>query len=128
MPQSTLPKRLAGLLVPVFAMRRTDDMGIGDTLAFKETINFCSAHHFAVLQTLPIHETVGDHSPYNPVSSRALSPALLTLEPDHVPGLTREMIDRLAPSSWLAQLREGPVKHLSVHPLKLQILQDVFRV
>lgn len=122
MSRSPLPKKLAGLLVPVFAMRRPDDMGIGDTRAVKETIDFCATHQFAVLQTLPIHETVGDHSPYNPVSSRALSPALLTLEPESVPGLNQEILDRLAPSSWLAQLREGEVKHLSVHSLKLQIL------
>lgn len=121
-----LPKKLAGVLIPVFAMRRVNDMGIGDTRAFMESIDFCAANHFAVLQTLPIHETVGDHSPYNPVSSRALSPALLTLEPDHVPGLTQEILDRIAPSTWIAQLREGPVKHLSIHPLKLQILQEAF--
>lgn len=127
MSSPVLPKNLAGLLVPVFAMRRPDDMGIGDTRAFKETIDFCSRHQFAVLQTLPIHETVGDHSPYNPVSSRALSPALLTLEPELVPGLTQEMLDRLAPSSWLAQLRDGPVKHLSIHSLKLQILLEASR-
>lgn len=127
MPDPALPKRLAGLLVPVFAMRRTGDMGIGDTHAFKETIDFCAAHQFAVLQTLPIHETVGDHSPYNPVSSRALSPAILTLDPESVPGLTQEILDRLASPSWLAQLREGQVKHLSVHPLKLQILLEAGR-
>lgn len=127
MPAPLSSKRLAGLLVPVFAMRRTHDMGIGDTRAVLETIDFCASHQFAILQLLPIHETVGDHSPYNPISSRALSPALLTLEPDDVPGLTQEILDTLAPSSWLAQLREGPVKHLSVHPLKLQVLQEAAR-
>ncbi|TDU73350.1 4-alpha-glucanotransferase [Prosthecobacter fusiformis] len=123
-PPPPLPKKLAGLLVPVFAMRRTDDMGIGDTQAVIETIDFCAANQFAVLQLLPIHETVGDHSPYNPISSRALSPALLTLHPDWVPGLSEEIIKRHATESWLIQLREGPVKHLSVHALKLQILMD----
>ncbi len=108
-------------------MRRTEDLGIGDTRGFLETIDFCAAQGFAVLQTLPIHETVGDHSPYNPVSSRALSPALLTLEPDCVPGLTSEIVEKHAPASWLVQLREGPVKHLSIHALKLQILMDAAR-
>lgn len=116
-------QRLAGLLIPVFAMRRSDDMGIGDTLAVKESIDFCASHQFAVLQLLPVHETVGDHSPYNPISSRALSPAYLTLTPEHVPGLTPEIFEKLAPATWLSQLREGPVKHLSVHPLKQQILR-----
>lgn len=127
MPRPPFLKKIAGLLVPVFAMRRPDDMGIGDTRAVKDTIDFCAAHQFAVLQTLPIHETVGDHSPYNPVSSRALSPTLLTLEPELVPGLDQEILDGLAPSSWLSQLREGVVKHLSVHSLKLQILMEASR-
>lgn len=121
---SSLPQRLAGLLVPVFAMRRSGDMGIGDTRAVLETLDFCAAHHFAILQLLPVHETVGDHSPYNPISSRALSPALLTLEPDWVPGLEEETLSRLASEAWLVQLREGPVKHHSVHSLKLQILME----
>lgn len=124
----SLPQKSAGLLVPVFAMRRHGDMGIGDTLCVRDTVDFCAAHGFAVLQTLPIHETVGDHSPYNPVSSRALSPALLTLTPELVPGLTQEILDKNAPSSWLAQLNEGPVKHLSVHPLKFQILLEASAV
>ncbi|MEN3941940.1 4-alpha-glucanotransferase [Prosthecobacter sp. SYSU 5D2] len=123
-PPPPLPKRLAGLLVPVFAMRRTGDMGIGDTRAVMETLDFCADHHFAVLQILPIHETIGDHSPYNPISSRALSPALLTLEPDRVPGLKQETLQRLASDAWLIQLREGAVKHLSVHALKLQVLME----
>ncbi|SKA82206.1 4-alpha-glucanotransferase [Prosthecobacter debontii] len=127
MPSLFVPKKVAGLLVPVFAMRRHEDMGIGDTLGVKESIDFCAAHHFAVLQLLPVHETVGDHSPYNPISSRALSPAYLTLNPDLVPGLTKEIIDRLAPEAWLAQLREGPVKHLSVHSLKLLILMEAYQ-
>lgn len=102
-------------------------MGIGDTRAVLETIDFCAAHHFAVLQLLPIHETVGDHSPYNPISAHALSPALLTLEPEKVPGLQPETLQRLAADSWLSQLREGPVKHLSVHSLKLEILLEAAR-
>ena len=66
-----LSNRTAGLLVPVFAMRHEDDLGIGDTRAVKEAIDFCARNSFQVLQLLPIHETFGDHSPYNPISSRA---------------------------------------------------------
>lgn len=114
--------RLAALLVPVFAMRRHGDHGIGDTAAVKETISFCAAHQFAVLQILPVHETVGDHSPYNPISSRALSPALLTLSEEAVPGLTAAILAEKAPESWLSQLRAGMVKHGAVLALKLECL------
>jgi 4-alpha-glucanotransferase len=117
------------MLLPVFAMRREHDFGIGDTLAVKESIDFCARHHLAVLQFLPIHETVGDHSPYNPISAHALSPGLITIAEGEVPGLTREMIDAAAPVPWLERLRAGPVKYNSVQPLKQQILlraHDVF--
>lgn len=120
--------KLAALLVPVFALRRQGDHGIGDTLAVKEAVDFCAAHHIAVLQILPIHETVGDHSPYNPMSSRALSPALLTLSPEQVPGLSEEALSRVAPESYLAQLRAGPVKHVAVHAMKLECLLDAAKV
>lgn len=120
-------QKTAGLLAPVFALRHAEDLGIGDTRAVRDAIDFCAAHHFTVLQTLPIHETVGDHSPYNPISSRALSPALLTLNEEEVPGLSLAVLKAAAPESWLAQLRAGSVKHNSVQPLKLQILFSAHR-
>ncbi|MEO5714925.1 MAG: 4-alpha-glucanotransferase [Luteolibacter sp.] len=120
---SPLARRRAGLLVPVFAMRHRDDFGIGDTRAVREAIDFCAENSFSVLQLLPLHETFGDHSPYNPISARALSPAFVHLEPAEVPGLLPADLDRAAPQAWLAQLRKGIVRHGSVHPLKIQILQ-----
>jgi 4-alpha-glucanotransferase len=118
-----LTKRRAGLLVPVFAMRHREDFGVGDTRAVREAIDFCADNSFKVLQLLPIHETFGDHSPYNPISSRALSPVYIYLHPDEVPGLLASDLERAAPEAWRAQLRSGIVKHGSVHPLKMQILQ-----
>lgn len=115
-------QKMAGLLVPVFALRHAHDFGIGDTLAVKEAVDFCADHGLSVLQLLPIHETVGDHSPYNPISSRALSPAFLALTEETVPGLTLADRDAAAPPSWRAHLRLGPVKQNSVQPLKLQVL------
>lgn len=117
-----LDQRRAGLLAPVFAMRHEDDLGIGDTRAVREAIDFCAEHGFQVLQILPIHETFGDHSPYNPISSRALSPSYIYLHPEEVPGLKAEDLERAAPPQWQSELRTGIVKHGSVHALKIQIL------
>jgi len=117
-----LDKRRAGLLIPVYALRRDGDFGIGDTRAVKQAIDFTTELGMSVLQILPIHETFGDHSPYNPISSRALSPALISLEPEDVPGLTKDILDEAAPQSWLTQLRTGNVRHEAVHPLKTQVL------
>jgi 4-alpha-glucanotransferase len=115
-------KRLAGLLAPVFALRHAQDFGVGDTRALKEAIDFCAEEGFGLLQFLPVHETVGDHSPYNAISARALSPAYLELTPAEVPGLSAEMLEIAAPKSWLEKLREGTVRYNSVLPLKIHIL------
>lgn len=122
MNASMLDRRRAGLLVPAYALRHEKDFGIGDTRAVKDAIDFAVATGFTVLQILPIHETLGDHSPYNPISSRAHSPALLSLTPEEVPGLTIEMIEQAAPETWLGQLRSGNVHYEAVVPLKTQLL------
>lgn len=127
MPVLDPKQKAAGLLVPVFALRQAHDFGIGDTLAVREAIDFCATQGFAVLQLLPIHETVGDHSPYNPISSRALAPALLALTAEEVPGLDGVDLKAAAPESWLAQLRAGPVKQNSVQPLKMHVLLAAHR-
>lgn len=122
MNRTLFDRRRAGLLVPVYALRHAADFGIGDTSALKDAIDFAADHGFSVVQILPIHETIGDHSPYSPVSSRALSPALLTLNPMEVPGLTHVVLEKAAPEAWLARLRLGNVHQGAVYPLKIQIL------
>lgn len=126
MNSTMLDRKRAGLLVPVYALRHAHDLGIGDTAAMKDAIDFAADYGFSVLQILPIHETFGDHSPYNPISSRAHSPALLSLTPAEVPGLTHAMLEQAAPEAWLVQLREGNVRQDAVHPLKTQILLEAY--
>jgi 4-alpha-glucanotransferase len=114
---------LTALLVPPFALRHPGDFGIGDTVAVRQAVDFCAEVGISVLQLLPIHETVGDYSPYNPVSAFALSPALLSLAADDLPApVDPERLEKAAPANWVAQLRQGPVKYNSVQPLKLHVL------
>ncbi|MFT4176194.1 MAG: 4-alpha-glucanotransferase [Luteolibacter sp.] len=122
MNRTVFNRRRAGLLIPVYALRHANDLGIGDTHAVKHAIDFCRDHGFSVLQMLPVQETIGDHSPYSPVSTRALSPALLSLTPEEVPGLTHELLEQIAPSTWTSELRKGNVNHAVVHSLKNKIL------
>lgn len=119
-------RRLAGLLVPVFALRHVDDFGIGDTRAMREAIDFCADNNLGILQVLPINETGGDHSPYNAISSVALAPELLSMTPEEVPGLTTEILDQIAPESLRTTLRHGPVDYAVVKPLKLDLLAAAF--
>src|SRR5476649_1708324 len=106
MADSAYP-RLAGTLVPVFALRHENDFGIGDTEAVRQAISFCAEQKLGLLQLLPINETGDDNSPYNAISSIALDPVYLTLTPEQVPGLQQETIDAMFPAELLAELRSG---------------------
>jgi 4-alpha-glucanotransferase len=68
------PRRCAGILLPAFSPRRSGDLGIGDTAAFHEWIEWAAEHKVGFLQLLPINETGADDSPYNAISSVALEP------------------------------------------------------
>jgi 4-alpha-glucanotransferase len=67
------------MLVPVGSLRRDGDLGIGDTAALRELVDWAGRCGLGFLQLLPINETGSDHSPYNAISSVALEPALIDL-------------------------------------------------
>jgi 4-alpha-glucanotransferase len=119
-------EKLAGLLIPVFAMRRDGDLGIGDTEAVKQAIDFCARNNATVLQLLPINETGGDNSPYNAISSVALDPVLATVAPNTVPGLTTEAFNEIAQPALLTRLREGAVQYNDVKQLKFRLFRAAF--
>jgi len=125
MAASTYP-RLAGTLVPVFAMRHEKDFGIGDTQAVCEAISFCAENKLGLLQLLPINETGDDNSPYNAISSVALDPVYLTLTPEKVPGLLPETLTRLYPESLRKELQTGSVQYRKVKQLKLDIMSEAY--
>ena len=81
-------KRLAGLLIPAFSPRREKDLGIGDTLALREWIDWAAEHNVGFIQLLPINEHGTEESPYSAISSVALDPIYLALDATEVPGLT----------------------------------------
>lgn len=118
--------RLAGTVVPVFALRHAHDFGIGDTQAVREAIDFCADSNLGLLQLLPVNETGQDNSPYNAISSVALDPVYLTLTPETVPGLRPEMVSRLCPDTLRAELQSGSVQYQKVKLLKLDILSEAY--
>ncbi len=65
-------KRIAGILLPLFALRGEDDLGIGDLGALRELIDWAAEIGFKVIQLLPINETGIDNSPYNAISAMAI--------------------------------------------------------
>src|ERR1700728_2455074 len=118
MADSAYP-RLAGTLLPVFALRHENDFGIGDTEAVRQAITFCAQQKLGILQVLPINETGDDNSPYNAISSVAIDPIYLTLTPQQVPGLKAETLTQMYPHALRVQLQSGPVQYRQVKQLKL---------
>ncbi|RYD40595.1 MAG: hypothetical protein EOP85_14000, partial [Verrucomicrobiaceae bacterium] len=80
-------KRQAGILIPAFTPRREGDLGIGDTLALKEWIDWAAAHGVSFIQLLPINENGSEESPYSGISSAALDPIYLAFEEGEIPGI-----------------------------------------
>lgn len=81
-------------MIPAFSLRRRGDLGIGDTLALREWIDWAAEHHVGFIQLLPINENGADESPYSAISSVALDPVYLALELSEIPWLDGEALCR----------------------------------
>ena len=119
-------KKIAGVLVPLFALRGENDLGIGDMGALREFIDWVAQIGFKLVQLLPINETGADNSPYNAISAMAIEPTTLHLAPNSSPDLTREDFDAAVAGTDLRSLRLGEVKYRQVKKLKRRILEKAF--
>jgi 4-alpha-glucanotransferase len=119
-------KKIAGVLVPLFALRGENDLGIGDIGALREFIDWVAQIGFKVVQLLPINETGADNSPYNAISAMAIEPTTLRVSPNSSPDLTREDFDAVVANTDLRSLRLGEVKYRQVKKLKRRILEKAF--
>jgi 4-alpha-glucanotransferase len=118
--------RIAGVLVPLFALRGKNDLGIGDTCALREFIDWAAEIGFNLVQLLPINETGSDNSPYNAISAMAIEPATLHLAPNSPHDLTAQDFNNLVAHADLARLRHGAVKYHHVKKLKRSLLERAF--
>src|SRR5437870_1629293 len=96
---------IAGILVPLFALRGGDDLGIGDTGALREFIDWAAGIGFKLVQLLPINEIGADNSPYNAISALAIEPTTLQLGANAPPELTRAEFDAVLAEVDLEKLR-----------------------
>ena len=119
-------KKIAGVLVPLFALRREDDLGIGDLGALREFIDWIAEIGFTLVQLLPINETGADNSPYNAISAMAIEPTTLHLAPGSPEDLTRDDFADALSDIDVANLRRGRVKYRQVKQLKQRILEKAF--
>src|ERR1051325_544094 len=122
----SLEKKIAGVLVPVFALRGENDLGIGDVGALREFIDWIAEIGFTLVQLLPINETGADNSPYNAISAMAIEPTSLYLAPGSPEDLTPEDFKAALAEVDLASLRRGRVNYRRVKELKQRILEQAF--
>ena len=130
MPSSlnlTPDHRIAGVLIPVFALRSEADQGIGDTGDLRQFIVWAAGAGFSLVQLLPINETGGDNSPYNAISSMALDPATLELTPSVLEDLSEEDYRAVLATADLSAMRVGPVQYAKVKALKRALLSRAYR-
>ncbi len=118
--------RIAGVLAPLFALRREQDLGIGDVAALRELIDWLSETGFRLAQLLPINETGGDNSAYNAISAVAIEPTTLELGPGIPADLTKHDFEATISDFNLAKLRHGSVKYRPVKKLKRLLLEKAF--
>ncbi len=106
----SLDKKIAGLLVPLFALRGENDLGIGDLGALREFIDWIAEIGFTLVQLLPINETGADNSPYNAISAIAIDPTTLHLAPGSPEDLTRNDFEDSLSEIDLSGLSSRPRK------------------
>ena len=119
-------KKIAGVLAPIFALRREGDLGIGDLAGLREFIDWLAEAGFHLVQLLPINETGPDNSPYNAISATAIEPTTLDLSPQALEDLNRDDFASVAANVDLEKLRRGPVKYRRVKKLKHELMEKAF--
>jgi len=117
---------LAGILEPVFSIRTEDDFGVGDADGVRQMVDWCARRGLSIFQTLPINETSDDNSPYNAISSLALEPTTIAINPKQLPDLTASEIRQIAKPELLAEVRAGAVNYPKVKALKRKLLEVAF--
>lgn len=122
MPDLNPDQRIAGVLTPVFALRGSRDLGVGDTLALREFASWAASHGLRIVQILPVNEPGADNSPYNIISSMALDPATIATFPDELPDLRKADFKRITADFDLDALTAGSVRYAEVKKLKRALL------
>lgn len=119
-------KKIAGVLVPLFALRGENDLGIGDTGALREFIDWIAEIGFKLVQLLPINETGADNSPYNAISAMAIEPTTIRLTPNSPEDLTAADFEEVLSTMDVSALCRGRTKYSEVKKLKQSLLGKAF--
>ena len=126
---SSIGRRRAGLLIPLFSCPSTDSWGIGDIGDIRPLATWMAGAGQRVLQLLPLNEMApGQQSPYSAISAMAIDPIFI-----NVPGVAEFAAlggeAALAPDEReaLAAVRRAPrIEFEAVRRLKRRVLRASF--
>ncbi|MBI3607965.1 MAG: 4-alpha-glucanotransferase [Nitrospirae bacterium] len=114
-------RKMAGVMVPLFSLRTSRDLGIGDVLDLVPLMDWMASCGLEVLQLLPMNElTPGETSPYQALSGLAADPIYLALDdwPDVVHSdEARRLLDSAAVQRDLASWRDSP--DIAYQPIRI---------
>jgi 4-alpha-glucanotransferase len=116
----------AGVLVPLFALRGSSDLGVGDVRALREFIDWCARIGFGLVNLLPLNEPGLDPSPYNPISVMAIDPLSISLDPDDLADISGERFADAQRAVVANDLTHGPVRYAAVRKIKSELLRSAF--
>jgi len=90
------PFRAAGVAVPVFSLRTDHAVGCGEFSDLKPFADWAESVGLAVVQLLPVNDTVLNHDwddsyPYNPISVHALHPLYCNVDAISGHGISNEI-------------------------------------
>jgi len=118
--------KLGGVLAPLFCLRGSRDLGVGDVAALREAIGWAAASGLRAFQILPVNEMGGDHSPYNIISSIAIDPTTIATTPGELPDLGEREFAAICARHDVAGLVAGPVDYAGVGALKRELLESAY--
>ncbi|MCS6983999.1 MAG: 4-alpha-glucanotransferase [Leptospiraceae bacterium] len=115
-------ERIAGVAIPLSALRTTHSCGIGEYADLKELGLWCQKVGLKLIQILPIHDTGLEPTPYAAQSSLALNPVYLRLQA--IPGNEKYVNEILGfTKEYNAKTR---LAYQQVYLFKQKILRHIF--
>jgi 4-alpha-glucanotransferase len=116
-----MDRRVAGVLIPLFSLRTTEDLGRGEIGGLLPMAHFALAMGHRMIQLLPIDETApGETSPYSAMSVLAVDP--LYISAHDLDGVTAGDIE----SARVVAGPGDPPDQVRLHGARMNLLRKSF--